>query len=232
MRNRAVRAACATVGLTPGGLPERSAPKAPVLQGRPGISLSIALTAAAALPAARSRNPGGQLGDPADRHVQGSDAPEPRRGSRRPAHAGAANLRLARRARPRADSDLSQRYEPGLSDLTHTGALGVTSAGRPFDHMLYHFPPAWSGCVRSAVSGQVTVAATHAGTQGRQLADGQQRSGRVVSRRIFTKVWLTSVRVTPRRVTNSILVLRPWVSGRMLRIRPFFIHLSAYETGR
>lgn len=39
-------------------------------------------------------------------------------------------------------------------------------------------------------------------------ADGQLRNGRVVSRKISAKVWLTSVSVTPRRITSSIFVLR------------------------
>ena len=37
---------------------------------------------------------------------------------------------------------------------------------------------------------------------------GQPGNGRVVSRRISAKVWLTSVSATPRRVTSSIFVLR------------------------
>ena len=36
----------------------------------------------------------------------------------------------------------------------------------------------------------------------------QPRDARVVARRISAKVWLTSVSATPRRVTNSIFVLR------------------------
>ena len=41
-----------------------------------------------------------------------------------------------------------QKHEPGrqgLSDFTRMGALGVTVAGAPLDHMLYHFRLAWSG---------------------------------------------------------------------------------------
>ena len=38
--------------------------------------------------------------------------------------------------------------------------------------------------------------------------EGQVRNGWVASRRISAKVWLTSVSCTPRRVTNSIFVLR------------------------
>jgi hypothetical protein len=33
----------------------------------------------------------------------------------------------------------------GLSDFTDAGTLGVTIAGRPLDHRLYHFALAWSG---------------------------------------------------------------------------------------
>ena len=33
----------------------------------------------------------------------------------------------------------------GLSDFTHMNALGVTVAGQPLDHMLYHFRLPWSG---------------------------------------------------------------------------------------
>ena len=36
----------------------------------------------------------------------------------------------------------AQDHEPGRlaeSDFTHMGALGVTIAGEPFDHLVYHF---------------------------------------------------------------------------------------------
>ena len=33
----------------------------------------------------------------------------------------------------------------GLSDFTDMGALGITIAGEPFDHRLYHFRLAFSG---------------------------------------------------------------------------------------
>ncbi len=41
-----------------------------------------------------------------------------------------------------------QKHEPGrqgLSDFTRMDPLGVTVAGQPLDHMLYHFRLAWSG---------------------------------------------------------------------------------------
>ena len=47
-----------------------------------------------------------------------------------------------------------QKHEPGrqgLSDFTHTGALGVTVAGQALDHMLYHFRLAWSGFAHAHV---------------------------------------------------------------------------------
>ena len=54
------------------------------------------------------------------------------------------------RAAPGPDQDVifRQRHEPGrqgLSDFTRMGPLGVTVAGAPLDHMLYHFRLAWSG---------------------------------------------------------------------------------------
>ena len=47
-----------------------------------------------------------------------------------------------------------QSPEPGrmaLSDFTDAGGLGVTIAGRPFDHRLYHFALAYSGWEHAAV---------------------------------------------------------------------------------
>lgn len=41
-----------------------------------------------------------------------------------------------------------QTHEPGrlgLSDFTDMSNLGVTIAGQPLDHLLYHFRLAWSG---------------------------------------------------------------------------------------
>ena len=41
-----------------------------------------------------------------------------------------------------------QVHEPGrlgLSDFTDMGAIGVTIAGQPLDHLLYHFRLPWSG---------------------------------------------------------------------------------------
>ena len=47
-----------------------------------------------------------------------------------------------------------QEHEPGrmgLSDFTDTSALGITIAGQPFDHRLYHFRLAFSGFVHAHV---------------------------------------------------------------------------------
>ena len=47
-----------------------------------------------------------------------------------------------------------QKHEPGrqgLSDFTRMGALGITVAGEPLDHMLYHFRLAWSGFAHAQV---------------------------------------------------------------------------------
>ena len=38
-----------------------------------------------------------------------------------------------------------------LSDFTDAGGLGVTIAGEPFDHRLYHFALAYSGWEHAAV---------------------------------------------------------------------------------
>ena len=55
---------------------------------------------------------------------------------------------------PEQDVIFRQKHEPGrqgLSDFTHMGALGVTVAGEPLDHMLYHFRLAWSGFTHARV---------------------------------------------------------------------------------
>ena len=49
---------------------------------------------------------------------------------------------------PEQEVIFRQKHEPGqrgLSDFTRMGSLGVTVAGRPLDHMLYHFRLTWSG---------------------------------------------------------------------------------------
>ena len=49
---------------------------------------------------------------------------------------------------PEREVIFRQTHEPGhrgLSDFTHMGSLGVSVAGQPLDHMLYHFRLAWSG---------------------------------------------------------------------------------------
>ncbi len=51
-------------------------------------------------------------------------------------------------AGPEQDVIFRQEHAPGrlgLSDFTNTGGLGVTIAGMPFDHRLYHFRLAFSG---------------------------------------------------------------------------------------
>ena len=55
---------------------------------------------------------------------------------------------------PEREVIFRQKHEPGqrgLSDFTHMGALGVSVAGRPLDHMLYHFRLAWSGFAHARV---------------------------------------------------------------------------------
>ena len=49
---------------------------------------------------------------------------------------------------PEQEVIFRQTHEPGhrgFSDFTHMGSLGVSVAGQPLDHMLYHFCLAWSG---------------------------------------------------------------------------------------
>src|ERR1700731_5008955 len=49
---------------------------------------------------------------------------------------------------PNRDVIFRQEHPPGrmgLSDFTDMGGLGVTIAGEPFDHRLYHFRLAFSG---------------------------------------------------------------------------------------
>jgi len=55
---------------------------------------------------------------------------------------------------PEQDVIFRQKHEPGrqgLSDFTRMGSLGVTVAGQPLDHMLYHFRLAWSGFTHARV---------------------------------------------------------------------------------
>ncbi len=55
---------------------------------------------------------------------------------------------------PEKEVIFRQKHEPGrqgLSDFTRMGALGVTVAGQPLDHMLYHFRLAWSGFAHARV---------------------------------------------------------------------------------
>ena len=55
---------------------------------------------------------------------------------------------------PDKDVIFRQKHEPGrqgLSDFTRMGPLGVTVAGQPLDHMLYHFRLAWSGFAHARV---------------------------------------------------------------------------------
>ena len=60
------------------------------------------------------------------------------------------------RAEHGAEKDVifRQKHEPGrqgLSDFTRMNTLGVTVAGQPLDHMLYHFRLAWSGFTHARV---------------------------------------------------------------------------------
>ena len=55
---------------------------------------------------------------------------------------------------PKREVIFRQKHEPGqrgLSDFTRMGSLGVTVAGQPLDHMLYHFRMAWSGFAHARV---------------------------------------------------------------------------------
>ena len=55
---------------------------------------------------------------------------------------------------PEKEVIFRQKHEPGrqgLSDFTRMGPLGVTIAGQPLDHMLYHFRLAWSGFTHARV---------------------------------------------------------------------------------
>ena len=55
---------------------------------------------------------------------------------------------------PEQEVIFRQKHEPGqrgFSDFTHMSSLGVTVAGQPLDHMLYHFRLAWSGFAHARV---------------------------------------------------------------------------------
>ena len=55
---------------------------------------------------------------------------------------------------PERDVIFRQTHEPGrigLSDFTSMNSLGVTIAGQPLDHMLYHFRLPWSGFAHAQV---------------------------------------------------------------------------------
>ena len=55
---------------------------------------------------------------------------------------------------PEQEVIFRQTHEPGhrgFSDFTHMGSLGVSVAGQPLDHMLYHFRLAWSGFTHARV---------------------------------------------------------------------------------
>ena len=83
-----------------------------------------------------------------------ADPPPSRAGPGGAANPGTADPRVAHRARPRAGVIFRQKHEPGrqgLSDFTRMGSLGVTVAGQPLDHMLYHFRLAWSGFAHARV---------------------------------------------------------------------------------
>jgi hypothetical protein len=75
-----------------------------------------------------------------------------------------------------------QAHEPGrlgLSDFTDMSSLGITIAGQPLDHLLYHFRLAWSGFEHAHVilGGESFVA----------LAEGcRTRCGLLAARRSIT----------------------------------------------
>jgi hypothetical protein len=87
-------------------------------------------------------------GSAAGRHFRG-DLPAPSRDQHRhPAHAGAAHPELAGAQWADRDVIFRQEHPPGrlgLSDFTAMGDLGVSIAGAPLDHRLYHFRLAFSG---------------------------------------------------------------------------------------
>ena len=67
---------------------------------------------------------------------------------RHPPHVGAPHPRLAGAQRTRSRCHLPQEHPPGrlgLSDFTELRGLGISIAGVPLDHRLYHFRLALSG---------------------------------------------------------------------------------------
>ena len=100
-------------------------------------------------------DPGEQSGHPPGRRVRGADAAAPETGPRRPARTLERRIRAWRAEHgPEREVIFRQKHEPGhrgLSDFTHMGSLGVSVAGQPLDHMLYHFRLAWSGFAHARV---------------------------------------------------------------------------------
>ena len=104
---------------------------------------------------------------------------------------------------PERDVIFRQEHPPGrmgLSDFTDMGGLGITIAGGPLDHRLYHFRLAFSGFEHAHVvlGGESFVA----------LAEGLQCCGRLAACRTNTAATACRRRfaisiVTPRRTLHG-----------------------------
>ena len=73
---------------------------------------------------------------------------------RRAPHVGAPHPTWRALNGPERDVIFRQEHPPGrlgLSDFTDMGDLGITIAGEPLDHRLYHFRLAFSGCEHAHV---------------------------------------------------------------------------------
>jgi len=73
---------------------------------------------------------------------------------------------------PAKEVFFSQVHEPGrlcASDFTHLSELGITLAGRPFDHMVYHFVLTYSNWEQCTVCFSESF---------ESLAEGLQNAGR------------------------------------------------------
>ena len=78
---------------------------------------------------------------------------------------------------PEREVIFRQTHEPGrigLSDFTSMNSLGVTIAGQPLDHMLYHFRLPWSGLAHAqVVLGGESFTGPSRGAAGRALVPGR-----------------------------------------------------------
>ena len=105
---------------------------------------------------------------------------------------------------PNRDVIFRQEHPPGrlgLSDFTDMGELGVTVAGEPFDHRLYHFRLAFSGFEHAhVVLGGESFVALAEGLQNALWALGGARRGRLAK----------TDRLDAEEMTR---ILRTWLSG-------------------